>query len=96
MLVQFNKYFKNCVIFIFLNYILQISIQLPNTKIVKNIIDKLKKIANKVTISATTKGTFSLLAKTTSATIEIHFKDLIVKKLNNTGKVDIFYSSLLI
>ncbi len=58
---------------------------MPSTKIVKNIVDKLKKLCNKVTVTASTKGTFSLLAKTSSATIEIHFRDLIVKKLQNQG-----------
>lgn len=58
---------------------------MPGTKIVKNIVDKLKKISNKVTITATSRGTFSMLGKTTSASIEVHFKDLIVKKLRDAG-----------
>lgn len=59
---------------------------MPSTKTVKNIVDKLKKISNKVTITATTTGKFSLQAKTTNATIEIHFKDLTVKKSKSAGK----------
>lgn len=58
---------------------------MPGTKIVKNIVDKLRKISSKVTITATSRGTFSMLGKTTSASIEVHFKDLIVKKLRDAG-----------
>ena len=60
---------------------------MPSTKTVKNIIDKLKKIGNKVTISATGEGRFSLLAKTMNATIEVHFRDLNVKIPKNTGNI---------
>lgn len=58
---------------------------MPGPKIVKNIVDKLKKISNKVTITATSRGTFSMLGKTTSASIEVHFRDLIVKRLRDAG-----------
>ncbi|XP_065212955.1 checkpoint protein HUS1 isoform X2 [Planococcus citri] len=66
-----------------------ISTQMPNTRVLKNIVDKLKKINNKVIINATTDGALSLLVKATTATIETHFKDLNVQSSNTSDSASV-------
>lgn len=57
----------------------QVSIEMPNLKIVRNVVERMKALGFFIIVSANCNGMFRLKAETETATIVTHFKNLTVE-----------------
>ncbi|XP_046664581.1 checkpoint protein HUS1 [Homalodisca vitripennis] len=61
-----------------------ISIEMPNLKILRNITERLKKLHNYLNVVASSEGRLTLNVETSMASVSTHFRDLEVFKVNDT------------
>lgn len=58
---------------------------MPNLKLFKNICERMKSLSHHVLVSANKSGIMSVKVETDLATVETHFKELVVE--GQTGKL---------
>lgn len=61
-------------------YDYDISIEMPNSKVMRNVVDHLKKLSPFVTIIVSSNGVLTLKVKTTTVTVATHFNNLHLHK----------------
>ena len=62
---------------------LQISVYMPQLKLMKSIIERMKNLANMGTLHITSEGLLTLTVETDTVSVTSHFDDLYVEKHSN-------------
>ena len=58
----------------------QVSVQLPQLRLVKNIVERMKNLASMATFHVTSQGSLTLTVETDTVSVTSHFEDLHVEK----------------
>lgn len=67
-------------------FLFQIAVHLPHLRLLKNIVERMKNLANMVTLHVTSEGLLTLTVETDTVSVTSHFDDLHVEKNSNSAE----------